>query len=209
MIKRIIFDLDDTLIPWKKEYNEAFNIAAEDYHLNIDLSLQNNFIESYEALHDNFDKLKMSIFFNKYFHTDKGIEFINKWQEYLGKMSEKDPMLNEYLMYLKKQYELAVLTNWFTRTQFEWLRNAGIVQNFQNIYGGEHYCKPNPKSYERAIGYYKKEECLMVGDSYIIDIKGALDIGMEAILLSKKQIPEVETIDSIYKLDKVLERRKK
>ena len=36
MIKRIIFDLDGTLINWKKEYLIAFKTALEEFNIPLD-----------------------------------------------------------------------------------------------------------------------------------------------------------------------------
>ena len=33
MIKRIIFDIDNTLIPWKEEYNQEINKALEEFKI--------------------------------------------------------------------------------------------------------------------------------------------------------------------------------
>ena len=46
--------------------------------------------------------------------------------------------------------------------------------------------KPNRESFNMSRGKFKIEECLMVGDDIKIDIEGALDAGMKAIYLNKR-----------------------
>ena len=152
-VKRIIFDLDNTLIPWKSEYFWAFKQALKDFKLNINPDLQGNFIEAYEYTHERYDREAMATYFNEVFHTNINVDFINAWINYLGGMSEKDPKLNEFLKDLSKEYELAVLTNWFAITQFNRLKNAGIVQYFKTIHGGEKYMKPSKESFLNAAGF--------------------------------------------------------
>lgn len=206
-VKRIIFDLDNTLIPWKSEYLWAFKQALKDFKLNINPELQGNFIEAYEYTHERYDREAMATYFNEVFHTNINVDFINAWINYLGGMSEKDQKLKQFLQELSKEYELAVLTNWFAITQFNRLKNAGIVQYFKTIHGGEKYMKPSKESFLNATGFYHPEECMMVGDRYEIDLKGAIEVGMQPVLVSINRMPKVETIENIYELKRVLERR--
>ena len=57
MIKRIIFDLDNTLIEWKEEYwnsiNKALDICAKNYNYNDFLNIKkavNNFESEYRNI---------------------------------------------------------------------------------------------------------------------------------------------------------------
>ena len=63
--------------------------------------------------------------------------------------------------------------------------------------------KPNKKAFEKAMGGHLPEECLMVGDNYLIDILPAKELGMSTYLISeKKEI--VPTIKNVYELKSVL-----
>ena len=53
------------------------------------------------------------------------------------------------------------------------------------------------------MGGHLPEECLMVGDNYLIDILPAKELGMSTYLISeKKEI--VPTIKNVYELKSVL-----
>lgn len=187
MIKRIIFDIDNTLIPWKKEYDQEINKALD--KLNIPYTEE--------------DVKQISIAFSEYenayltFQKDKMVEFIN---QYTGKKYPKElvyevikgwegcapeniaPEIIEMLKYLKEKYELVILTDWYVDSQKARLEKTGILKYFQEIYGAETTRrKPFPDAFLQAIGNNRPEECVMIGDDLERDIKGAIQAGLKAV----------------------------
>ena len=207
MIKRIIFDLDNTLIIWKKEYLNALKETVEDYNLDVDYIDIDNLIEHYEESCHCYSKDMMLDMINKKFDLNLKTSFIDDWSRRLGNMADVDDYVIETLEYLSKKYELVVLTNWFKEVQITRLKTANIYKYFKEIYGGEEYLKPSPNSFLSAIGDKKVSECIMIGDSLEIDIEGALNIGMKAILVDRVNVyPEssnyqkIKTIESLKEL---------
>lgn len=181
MTKRIIFDLDNTLILWKTEYKEAIEKTIKYYNLNISHIDIDNILEQYESIYDVYKKEYFIEIINEKFNLNLDVDFMNKWIYELGFMSEYNKELEDTLSYLSKKYELVILTNWFTESQIERLKNAKVYQYFDEIYGGEKFIKPSKESYLQAIGNHPVEECIMIGDVYNIDIIGALKLGMPVI----------------------------
>ena len=77
MIKRVIFDIDNTLIPWKEEYyNEINNVLDE---LNVKHTEQ-DYIEikkafgEYENVYYTFDRKVMMEYINNYTNEKQSIE---------------------------------------------------------------------------------------------------------------------------------------
>ena len=70
--------------------------------------------------------------------------------------------------------------------------------------------KPNKEAFEIAKGKYKENECVMVGDNFEVDIKGAIAVDMNAIYLNKndKSIEQnshvMATIHNIQELKQVI-----
>lgn len=187
MIKRIIFDIDNTLIPWKEEYNQEINNTLE--KLNIQYTA-----EEAKQIAKAFDEYD-NVYFT--FKKDKMVEFIN---QYTGKEYPKElvygvikgwegcapenvaPEIMELLKYLKEKYELVILTDWYVDSQIVRLDKAGILNFFQKIYGAEATRrKPFPDAFLQAIGNNKPEECVMIGDDFERDIKGAIQAGLNAV----------------------------
>jgi len=204
-IKRIIFDLDNTLIPWKNEYSKGFKRVIEEYNLKIDYKREAEVTDTYESFYDSYKKEYLLEHFNKVFEQNVKIDFINKWLEYVGEMSEEIPEVTEVLEYLSKKYELVVLTNWFKESQEKRLEIAGMRKYFLKVVGGDEYKKPDPNSYKLAIDNLKPEECIMIGDNLELDIKGAVKAGLNAIYLNPKEEKcEFKSIKSLSELKDIL-----
>jgi len=204
MIKRIIFDLDNTLIPWKEEYKNAIKNTIEYEKLDIDYLKVDEVIEEYENYYDKYTKENMIYLINKKFNLDLKVDFIDKWLYELGYMSDVNEVLIDTLEYLSKKYELVILTNWFKESQIPRIKKARIDKYFKEIYGGDNFIKPNPISFKTACGNYDIDECIMIGDNYKIDIEGALNIGMKVIMITDKEIKNVKTIKNINELKEIL-----
>ena len=187
MIKKIIFDIDNTLIPWKKEYNYEINKALE--KLNIPYTEEEATkisiaFEEYENAYLTFQKDKMVKFINEYtkkqYPKELVYEIIKGWESCVPEQIE--PEIIELLEYLKEKYELAILTDWYVDSQKARLEKVGILKYFQEVYGAEQTKrKPYPEAFLQAIGNNKPEECIMVGDDFERDIKGAIQAGVKAI----------------------------
>ena len=197
-MKRIIFDVDNTLLPWKNKYLEAIEDTTREYNLNIDYKKINEIIEAYENYYDYYSKENMVNLINNKCNLNLGIDFINCWLDKLEKMADRDDGIIDLLEYLSTKYELVILTNWFKNNQIERLKHAGIYHFFKKIYAGEETLKPNKQSFLTAIGNKKPEECIIIGDNYEIDIKVAYQLGLRAFLIDANQkYPESEEYTKI------------
>lgn len=204
-IKKIIFDLDDTLIMWHDDYFDAVKQALREYNLTCSYRDVNAILTKSEVLYHHYDINLIIELIEKELGVRVTPEFINTWFEYLSMMAYRNPEANETLEYLSKKYELAVLTNFFRYVQKKRLEKVGMLHYFQEVIGGERYVKPDVRAYELAIGSYKKDDCLMVGDSYELDYLGAKNAGLEAIYLAPNEPPQkLIRIKSIIELKDIL-----
>ena len=203
MIKKIVFDLDNTLLEWKDEYIFALAKVIKKLNLNYNdekIKEIDRAITDYEN-HFNFcTKESFLNFINEECNVKLPLEFVDLlideqgkcFEEYTGKKLET-------IKYLSKKYELICITNWFTKTQALRLNNAKIGKYFSLISGGdEHELKPSLKAFDMID---KPEECVMVGDRLKFDIYPALNVGMQGILLTNKHMKK----NSRYKIIKKLE----
>jgi len=202
-IKRLIFDLDDTLIPWKKEYSKGFLKTLKDFNLDYPEN-DAKVVAYYESLHNNYNREDLLKAFNDFTNLNANMDFINEWQKNLGSMSDPNPAINEVLTYLSKKYDLVVLTNWFKEPQEKRLETARMREFFTEVIGGEEYKKPNPLAFKKAMGNYLPEECIVIGDSLKDDIYGAKNAGLKTIYLSNKNEPGITTIKSLIELKQIL-----
>ncbi len=200
MIKKIIFDLDNTLIKWEDEKNwyrvyekikKNYQITPEEFQ-KIRLS-----VEEYEKNEDIFNEEKMQKKINNAIGKNLNKEFVQTILKIFADCipDEKDSELDETLQYLICKYELVILTNWFTWPQEERLEKYGIRKYFTKVHGADKFkLKPNRQAFEVAIGDNKITECIMIGDGIVNDIEGAKKIGLDAILLVNNCNDAVEQI---------------
>lgn len=187
MIKRVILDIDNTLIPWKEEYFKEINNVLDELnikHTEKDYNEIRKALSEYENEYYTFDRKLMMEYINKYTKKNYPEEFIYKvterWANCVPDKIEKETI--ETLEYLKFKYELVILTDWFGDQQSKRLEKLDILKYFQNIYSAEKTKrKPFKEAFMQAIGNNKSEECIMIGDNLERDIKGALNAGLNAI----------------------------
>ena len=206
MIKRLIFDVDNTIIEWKDRYLDAIKETVEEYKLDVDYLEINNLIEEYEKYYNRFEEDNLIELINKKMNIKVDKEFIEKWFERLAKLTESDVKIGETIRYLSKKYELVILSNWFKENQKERLKRANLLQYFKEVYCGDNILKPNEEAFKIAMNGRKAEECIMIGDNYKIDIEPSLSLEMKTIMITSKAIKEKDLIciKNVNELRKIL-----
>lgn len=214
MLKRIIFDVDNTLIQWKDEYYKKINKPFEELKISYikeDLLNVVKAIDNYEKKYEYFNIYSLQEMFCHTLNKKLPENFTNIVLKYFktcvpDKLPQKEI---DTLTYLQQKYDLVVLTNWFKDVQIERLKKVGIYDCFKEIYATEKIkMKPNPESFQTAMGEQKPEECVMVGDNLKQDIQGALNCGIPAIYITlDKKANEnklYKTIHDLTELKKIL-----
>lgn len=214
MLKRIIFDIDNTLIQWKDEYYQKINQPFEELKIAYTKEDLLNVVKAINNYEKNYEYFNINSLQEMFCHTlNKKLpeNFTNIVLKYFktcvpDKLPQKEI---DTLTYLQQKYDLVVLTNWFKDVQIERLKKVGIYDCFKEIYATEKIkMKPNPESFQTAMGEQKPEECVMVGDNLKQDIQGALNCGIPAIYITlDKKANEnklYKTIHDLTELKKIL-----
>ena len=207
MIKRIIFDIDNTLIDFP-DYIDGYQSVLNKHHINkkaIDLY---NAIGVYEECgkFNNYDKNKLLKFINEELNLDLDNSFIDDYFTMYNKLiTDVSDTVKDTLDYLSKKYELVTLSNWFTFSQESRLKLAGIDKYFSKIYGTDIVpMKPKKQAFMSAIGDKNIDECLMIGDNIDMDIKVPYEMGMKVYYLSKGKKSNYPSIEKIEDLKDIL-----
>jgi FMN phosphatase YigB (HAD superfamily) len=207
MTKRIIFDLDNTLVIWKDKYLSALDATAKKYNVVHSGKAINDCINEYDDDMDHYDVEEMLKYINNHLGLNLDMGFMDEFLYLIGFCADRDEEVIETLEYLSSRYELVVLTNWFTKPQAERLKSAGIYKYFKEIIGGEKYMKPNKNAYINACGGLDPSECIMIGDSYEKDILPAYEAGLQVIFFNRvrKENPnKFKEIKSLIELKSML-----
>lgn len=206
-MKKIIFDIDNTLIEWKDEYVSSIMRLLSKYRQYT----KEDGIEIYNRLSyygDNLLKLDIDDLVNRFSDLNISKEFLLDILESQKECSEpaKDEIIDT-LEYLSKKYELVILSNWFKEVQIQRMKKAKIYKYFKAIYCNDEYVsKPNKEAFLNALGTTSPSEAVMIGDNLDIDILPAISIGINGILITSKEIKsdKFTTIKNISKLKELL-----
>ena len=192
MTKRIIFDLDDTLIPWTKRYYLGLTKIAKKHGIKIklkELSKIADSIDIYEKEYPNFKRENVKEMVTRISGIELTDDILDILIDWVGTCvpKRKNKRLMETLEYLSNKYELVVLTNFFTIAQETRLERFGIRKYFKEVYGADDHSKPNKEAYIMAANKTPLKECLFVGDNLVNDYVKPIELGMEAIWLTKEK----------------------
>lgn len=213
MIKRLIFDVDNTLIDWKNEYWNTLKDVFKELEIDYTNDLTNSIIkaiDTYENENQYYNRQTMLEHINKIANYKFDINFLNVTLKKFEKCVPQDNReIVRALEYLKNKYELVILTNWFKDVQEHRLENFGIAKYFEEVFAGETFkIKPDKESFFVAMGERKPEECIMIGDNFEKDIQGAIKEGINAIYINPKISSETKenytVINKIEELMKIL-----
>ena len=185
MIKRIIFDIDNTLLDTKMDGINCFNEYLKNKSYNLSPSELFKILCEYENI-GNYKVNNLIAYLNQYLENgyteDDFLELLNMYSGYSTLINENTPNILEYL---SKKYEIVALTNWYSDCQSKRLNRVGILKYFNKVYGVSDGIKPNVDAYTNACGDYKYSECLIIGDNYDNDIRVPMELGMNTIYFNR------------------------
>ena len=209
-MKKIIFDLDNTLLYLSDEWQKYYQRVIDKYNLNISVLDLYNAIDKFDKTHKNI--IVTRALFCKFLNEKLNINNMEYILEDLLKEYSNVPLLKldevyEVLEYLCSKYELIAYSNWFTSNQIERLKKNKLDKFFKKIYGwDEIIMKPSSRSINEIIGCDEIKEYIYVGDNIKYDIEVPNSMGMKTILLNRKGIKQYKykEIYNIKDLMKIL-----
>lgn len=198
MIKVVLWDLDQTLLDFKKSEFCALKKAFEHFGLG----------ELSEELHLSYSKINeecwlmlerseltkrqvMEERFKRFFAQEKIISPVlpSEFSDYYeGRLPDTVAFVDnalETLNFLKGRVKQFVVTNGASSVQHKRLEKSGLSYVFDAVFISDEigYEKPSPHFFEpvmnEALKYANKEEILIVGDSLTSDIKGGNNVGIK------------------------------
>lgn len=208
MIKRIIFDLDYTLL--KPNYDREHEFLKQYVPLDNEYFIYHMYeiLKEYETTHPRYELESFLKHMNKYSNGVKiEKDFFDNWAIFSTKLDDQDTsIVDDVLIYLSKKYELVVLTNWVTEAQKKKLENFDLLKYFDEVYGGDKCLKPFQESYQMAMGNNKPEECVMIGDNLNSDVIEPIKYGLQAIHYTngKEVNHEYQKVKCLSELKKIL-----
>ncbi len=207
MIKRIIFDIDNTLIDFPK-YEEGYQNVLDKYHTGKKAVDLYKAIDVYEKCgkFELYEKNNLLKVINEELNLDLDNNFLEDYFTMYNKLiTPFSESIKDTLDYLSKKYELVTLSNWFTFSQEARLKKADIYKYFTKVYGTDIVpMKPKKEAFIKVIGNHEIEECLMIGDSIKMDIEVPNEMGMKVYYLNKGKKSNYPCIERLEDLKEML-----
>jgi putative hydrolase of the HAD superfamily len=227
--KHLFFDLDRTLWDYDANSSLALGEVYSEFGLDRHFSSPDEFITLYNH-HNDFlwDQYRQGNIKKMELRTKRFLLTLQEKKLNDSKISEAigirymyiTPRLNtlapntiEALDYLTGlNYKLYILTNGFLSTQEKKMASSEIDRYFIKIYSSEELGvnKPRKEIFHWAVSsvHAHKSECLMIGDDLEVDVRGAMNYGMDAVWYNPGNLPSdfnpTYTISDIGELTKIL-----
>ena len=223
--RAIFFDLDHTIWDFEKNAEETLIELFDTYQFGgLGISSPDTFIKTYNrnnhrlwALYHNGkinkSELREARFADTFVELGIDPRLLPKAFEtdYLRLCPQKTnlfPNAHETLGYLQEKYTLHLISNGFADASETKVTRCNLKKYFSTIVISEAVGvhKPHPQIFHYAVTNAKTaiSESVMVGDSIEADIRGAQNVGMDAIYFNpnKAEVP-LDVKQSISRLDEL------
>jgi 2-haloacid dehalogenase len=202
----VFIDLDETLMDFKAAERSALESSFREFGLELaEATIQLYEVKNtalWQALERgevNQEQLKVERFRQVFQELGWAVDpatFSAVYIEFLSHGIYPLAQAEETCAWLASRYRLAIVTNGIAAVQYPRILDSGIAPYIEAIIVSEEAgcSKPNPAIFEfgcKRLGFHDKTAMLMVGDSLVSDIQGAVNFGMDSCWLngSGKPVP--------------------
>ncbi len=215
MIKYVLFDVDDTIIDWRKSACICFQRLSDKGGWGLSgEEIYDVFIATTKPLWEKVDRGELTgrelrkmrwplVFKNLGLEVSGAENYEEVFREELGGCAVAIENAKEVLEELSKKYPLGIASNAYFKQQSERLELLDFKKYFTYFFtsmdiGTE---KPHREFYEyclREMGNPDPASVLMVGDSPTADVEGSKNMGFRACFFNKRGLdPECVNADYI------------
>lgn len=205
----IFFDLDHTLWDFEKNASETLTELFDSYRFQrLGIESATVFIDTYNrnnhrlwALYHHGKITKAELRVARFADTFREFGVDPKWfppafeTDYLRLCPQKTnlfPHTHETLAYLKEKYTLHLISNGFGDASETKITTCNLQKYFETVVISEKvgFHKPHPQIFHHAVGNANTTiaNSVMIGDSLDADVRGAQNVGMDAIYFNPNSV---------------------
>jgi len=221
MIRTILFDLDDTLLDFKRAEAEALEKALRQMGLtptphvisrySIINQQQWQLLEDKVLTRDEVLVRRFDLLFQEFSLTADAEKTQRLYHALLAEGAYYLPGAEELLQALYEKYDLYAVSNGTAAVQDPRIEKTGIGRYFKDIFISERVGvdKPDVRFFDRCfarIPGFKKEEAVIIGDSLTSDIRGGNNAGIRTCWFNPHHMPQkpgVHVDNEVDALDKI------
>ena len=169
--------------------------------------------ESFEKGEINREEVlntRFSTLFKAYNREVDGALLETSYRSYLEEGKQLLDGALELITDLQNQYDLYIVTNGVSKTQYKRLRDSGLYQLFKDIFVSEDtgFQKPMKEYFDYVfarIPNFDVNQTLIIGDSLSADIKGGQLAGIDTCWFNPEMKPNNTNIVPTYEIQKLEE----
>lgn len=205
-MKKIVFDLDNTLFFISNDWSNTFQQFIDKYNLDLMPEDLYSSVETFEK--NNSDTIVTKSYFSKYMSGKLSINISDEMiDEFLDDYANIPllyiDVIYDLLMYLSQKYELIAYTNWFTENQIQRLKKYNLDSFFSCIYGWDILpVKPSKEGLNTIIKGNEVSNFLFIGDSIKYDLELPDSYGTDTIFYNRKGI-EQSKYKQVLKIEEI------
>lgn len=218
MYQALFFDVDDTLLDFKKGQHNALKKMFASQGVEMTAAIKSDYLNYNQKLWTDYEEGKIAreallaerftYIFGKLNIVCDGLAMDHIFRSYLNEEAELLEGAREVLESLQINYPLYIVTNGVAETQKRRLSKSDLTPYFTDIFISEEtgYQKPMPEFFDYVFEKtpdLEPTQCLIIGDSLSADIKGGQLAGMATCWLNPGKQPIDLTVAPTYEIKSI------
>ncbi|MBL3648614.1 YjjG family noncanonical pyrimidine nucleotidase [Bacillus sp. RHFS10] len=218
--RTLLFDVDDTILDFRAAEALALRLLFEDQNIPLTDEMKMQYKTINQGLWSAFEEGKMTrdevvntrfaALFKEYSYEADGALLEQKYRSFLEEGHQLVDGAFDLISNLQYQFDLYIVTNGVSKTQYKRLRDSGLFPFFKDIFVSEDtsYQKPMKEYFDyvfERIPSFSAEHALIIGDSLTADIKGGQLAGLDTCWINPDMKPNKSETVPTYEIRKLEE----
>ncbi|WNS80702.1 YjjG family noncanonical pyrimidine nucleotidase [Domibacillus sp. DTU_2020_1001157_1_SI_ALB_TIR_016] len=218
--RTLLFDIDDTLLDFRAAEQAALALLFAEQNMQLTDEIKERYKQINQQLWSEFEEgritreevvnSRFSLLFQEYGYSVDGTVLEAKYRGYLEEGHQLIEDALEIVTGLQPNYDLYIVTNGVSKTQYKRLLDSKLHPFFKGIFVSEDtgFQKPMKEFFDYVfarIPHFNAEEALIIGDSLNADIKGGQQAGIDTCWFNPGMKPNKAGIEPTYQIQALAE----
>ncbi|WP_050183190.1 YjjG family noncanonical pyrimidine nucleotidase [Domibacillus robiginosus] len=216
----LLFDIDDTLLDFRAAEQRALALLFAEQNIALTDEIKAGYQRINQELWRKFEQghitreevvnSRFALLFQEYGRAVDGVQLEAAYRGFLEEGHQLVEGAFDLIKSLQSHYDLYVVTNGVSKTQFKRLRDSGLQPFFKGIFVSEDtgFQKPMKAFFDYVfarIPDFNAEEALIIGDSLSADVKGGQQAGIDTCWFNPHMKPNQTDSKPTYQIQTLTE----